>query len=248
MVRNEGLFSWWKGNGTNVIRIAPSSAIQFFAFDSFKRMLFTSEDEKSVPKTLLAGAMAGCTASFLCYPLDLVRSFLSVQTDGHAERKYRGIVHAMQMIVRTDGVRGLYRGVLPTLFGISPYIAINFTVFDTLRLRYMPSRDHPHYNLINLACGASAGFVAAGITYPTDTVRRRMQLQGMAGLDLPRYKNSWECIRFTVRDEGVGGLYKGMTACWLKVVPSMAVAFMTYEFLRKHWRFDPPKSKPPSAG
>ena len=220
MHREEGLRSFWKGNGTNVVRIAPFSAIQFFSFDVYKRTLLpstsTQGSQPSPMRTFAAGALTGITASTLCYPLDLVRSVLSVQTN---RAEYRGIVHTLLTIARTDGVRGLYRGLTPTLLGIAPYIALNMTTFDLLKRRYLPSRDHPHFTLINLCLGATAGFVAAGITYPSDVVRRRLQLVGMKGVDLPQYTGTTNCIRVMLREEGVRGLYKGMLPCFLKVSP-----------------------------
>ena len=250
MYREEGLRAYWKGNGTNVIRIAPFSAIQFFSFDVYKRLVLPDTaqtgSQPSPIRTFAAGALTGVTASTLCYPLDLTRSVLTVQTNG---QEYRGILDAMVKIVRTDGPFGLYRGLTPTLLGIAPYIAINMTTFDLLKRHYLPSRDHPHFTLINLALGATAGFVAAGTTYPSDVVRRRLQLQGMKGVDLPKYSGTVDCVRVMLREEGVKGLYKGMIPCFLKVVPSMAISFTVYETLRKYLNFDPSAlAKPPSAG
>jgi solute carrier family 25 phosphate transporter 23/24/25/41 len=249
MYREEGLRSFWKGNGTNVVRIAPFSAIQFFSFDVYKRLVLPASSvqgsQPSPIRTFAAGALTGITASTICYPLDLVRSVLSVQT---TTNEYRGIAHTLVTIARTDGLLGLYRGLTPTLLGIAPYIAINMTTFDLLKRHYLPSRDHPQFTLINLLLGATAGFVAAGTTYPSDVVRRRLQLQGMKGVDLPKYTGTLDCIRVMVKEEGVRGLYKGMIPCFLKVVPSMAISFTVYETLRKTLHFDPPSNKPPSAG
>ncbi len=136
----------------------------------------------------------------------------------------------------------------PPLF---PSLSLFQTTFDVLKRRYLPKdRDAPYFTLINLCLGATAGFAAAATTYPTDLIRRRMQLQGMSGShDLPVYTSTWNCITETVRTEGVRGMYKGLVPCFLKVVPSMAIAFTTYEFLRHHLDFDPSKlSKAPSAG
>lgn len=245
----EGFLAFWKGNGTNVVRIAPFSAIQFFSFDVYKRLVMPPDSlahsQPSPLRTFGAGALTGLTASTICYPLDLIRSVLSVQT---TSKQYRGILHAGMSIAKKEGIIGLYRGLTPTLMGIAPYIAINMTTFDLLKRHFLPSRDHPQFTVINLLLGACAGFTAAGITYPTDLIRRRMQLQGNTSVDLPQYKGTVDCVRVIVKSEGVRGLYKGMGACFLKVVPSMAIAFTVYESLRKHLKFDPPASKPPSAG
>ena len=230
---------FFKGNGTNVARIVPYSAIQFFTFDYFKRA-FMAPGENSPLKTLACGALSGVVSSLGCYPLDLVRSHLTVQT---SEIKYRGMLHGITTIAKEQGVRGLYRGILPTMAGIGPYVAINFFVFDTLKRKYLPDPSHATFDVINLSLGACAGFTAAMITYPTDVLRRRMQLRGvkLAGLDIPVYRNSVHCISHVVQTEGVRGMYKGLSACLLKVVPSMAIAFMTHERLRRLLKFDPKK-------
>ncbi len=122
MYREEGLRGYWRGNGTNVARIAPFSAIQFVSFDIYKGLIIGDDAHASFVKTFTAGALTGMTASTLCYPLDLVRSVLSVQT---SKEHYAGIASAMRAIVKNDGLLGLYRGLGPTLMGIAPYIAIN---------------------------------------------------------------------------------------------------------------------------
>jgi solute carrier family 25 phosphate transporter 23/24/25/41 len=190
------------------------------------QLIIGEDQHASFVKTFSAGALTGMTASSLCYPLDLVRSVLSVQT---TQQHYKGIADAMQSIVKADGFLGLYRGLGPTLMGIAPYIAINMTTFDLLKRRYLPkSRDAPYFTLINLGLGASAGFVAAATTYPSDLIRRRMQVQGCKGThDLPVYRNTWHCITETVKTEGVRGMYKGLIPCFLKVVPSMAIVSWT---------------------
>ena len=81
MYREEGIRSYWKGNGTNVVRIAPFSAIQFVSFDFYKSIIIGDDPANAgFFKTFGSGALTGMTAATICYPLDLVRSVLSVQT------------------------------------------------------------------------------------------------------------------------------------------------------------------------
>jgi solute carrier family 25 phosphate transporter 23/24/25/41 len=239
MYREEGLRSYWKGNGANVMRIAPYSAVQFLAFDQYKHLLMPngSNSEYHVALRFIAGGLSGATSAFLCYPLDLVRSHLTVQT---TVRHYNGMWDGMRTIARTDGFLGLYRGLVPTLFGIAPYNAINFSVFDVLKRHFLPQKSDPWFDAINFSLGAAAGTTAALITYPTDVLRRRMQLSGMKieAVNLPTYRNSWHCIQHTVATEGVRGMYKGMIPCVMKVAPSMAISFALHERLRSWLAFD----------
>jgi len=248
MYREDGLRGFWRGNGANIIRVAPMSAIQFAAFAKYKKLMSGNTQEITLFETFCAGALSGMTASIICYPLDFMRSLLSVQTSSN--QHYKGIIPSMVMIVRTKGPGALYRGLLSTLAGVAPYIAINMTAFDILKHQYLPqNRNAPYFMLINLGLGAAAGSVAAAATYPTDVIRRRMQLQGLEGChDLPQYRNAFHCITHTLRTEGVGGLYKGLVPCFMKVIPSMAIAFTTFEFLKHHMGFDSNKmEKAPSS-
>lgn len=238
MTREEGIRSLWKGNGTNIARIAPYSALQFYSFDNYKRV--AADLGFAGPYVgLVCGAMAGMTSCIACYPLDLVRSYLTVQTA--TTTHYNGIISTMIAIQKREGIRGLYRGMVPTLFGITPYIALNFATFDALKHRYKPEPG----SYLNLLLGGVAGGVAACVTYPTDIVKRRVQLQGYQGSDLslPKYNGAIDCVRVMLREEGVRGMYKGLSACLSKVVPSMAIAFSTHEYLRKWFDFDK-NSKP----
>lgn len=99
MYKIEGLKGFFKGNGTNVIRIAPYSAIQFMAYEKYKRHFLDMGDNTTGHLTaiqnLIAGGMAGVTSLLCTYPLDLVRSRLTVQT---TEEKYHGIREAFRMV------------------------------------------------------------------------------------------------------------------------------------------------------
>lgn len=189
------------------------------------------------PAKSLAG-LSGSTSTLFCYPLDLVRSYLTVQTThGH----YNGIWHCLVSIYKAEGIRGLFRGSIATLSGITPYIALNFFAFDTLKRRYLPPLSDPYFPYINLLLGGVSGCFAALATYPSDVIRRKIQLQGLGKemvKDMPKYNGIMDCIRVIVKTEGVRGLYRGLNACLLKVTPSMAIAFSIHEQLRQRLRFD----------
>lgn len=78
MWNKEGFYGLLKGNGVNVVRIAPFSAFEFFFYDLYKSHLFGGTTASSMAK-LACGGLTGCTASFLTYPLDLIRTVMSVK-------------------------------------------------------------------------------------------------------------------------------------------------------------------------
>jgi solute carrier family 25 phosphate transporter 23/24/25/41 len=114
MWKKEGMYGMLKGNGVNVVRIAPFSAFEFFFYDLYKNFFFGGVDA-SIPAKLACGGLTGMTASFLTYPLDLIRTMLSVQVDDVNSKKPT-ILGTGKQIFQRDGVRGLYRGLPATLY------------------------------------------------------------------------------------------------------------------------------------
>lgn len=111
------MYGLLKGNGINVIRIAPFSAFEFFFYDLYKNVMFGGET-KSIPAKLFCGGLTGMTASTLTYPLDLIRTVISVKVNSAGE-KQPAIIETGLAIYRRDGPRGLYRGLPSTLY-VSP--------------------------------------------------------------------------------------------------------------------------------
>jgi solute carrier family 25 phosphate transporter 23/24/25/41 len=220
--KEEGIRAFWKGNGTNIIRIFPYSAGQLMSNDQYKRLLANADTgELTLSRRLLAGACAGMTATAITHPLDTVRLRLALPNSG-----YNGMSHAMMTMVRTEGTISLYKGLIPTLIGIAPYAALNFASYDMLK-RYVYGGDKPQSVLSNLALGGLAGTIAATVCYPLDTIRRRMQMKGQL------YKNQADAFVTIWRSEGITGFYRGWVANTIKVVPQNAIRFVSYELMKK---------------
>jgi solute carrier family 25 phosphate transporter 23/24/25/41 len=119
------------------------------------------------------------------------------------------------------GIRGLYRGLVPTVIGVAPYVGSNFAAYEFLKTYFCPpvsisgSRQQPGV-LRKLACGALAGAFSQTITYPLDVLRRRMQVTGMSNIGF-HYNGAWDATLKIIKKEGLGGLYKGLWPNFLKV-------------------------------
>ena len=87
--REEGIVAFWKGNGTNLIRVFPYAAAQLSSNDFYKRLLAGEGGNLTVVQRLTAGACAGMTATALTHPLDTVRLRLALPT-----HPYKGARHA----------------------------------------------------------------------------------------------------------------------------------------------------------
>ncbi|KAK3227999.1 hypothetical protein Dsin_007861 [Dipteronia sinensis] len=255
--RTEGFRGLFKGNGTNCARIVPNSAVKFFSYEEASKGILWlhrrqsgNEDAELTPLLRLgAGACAGIIAMSATYPMDMVRGRLTVQTE-KSPRQYRGIAHALSTVLKEEGPRALYRGWLPSVIGVVPYVGLNFAVYESLKDWLIKSKTFGLVDENNelsvttrLACGAAAGTVGQTVAYPLDVIRRRMQMVGWkdaasvvtgdgkskASLE---YTGMVDAFRKTVRHEGFGALYKGLVPNSVKVVPSIAIAFVTYEMVK----------------
>ena len=211
-------------------------------YDSIKVDRDRTEDTPASHK-FLAGAMAGTMACLACYPLDLVRTRLTTQLEG-AEH-YRGILDAFSKIARNEGLSGFYSGVSPTLMVAVPNFAISYTVYGTLKEYTLD--DELFYNLrkidadsgepklglgLTVLCGAASGILATCVTFPMDTVRRRMQIQSLHVPAVERL-NAQQHFFQIVQKEGLAGMYRGLTPELLKVVPMVGTMFLVYEWTKE---------------
>lgn len=257
IIERGGIISLWKGNGTSVLHRFPFSAINFYVYETMLDAMMgihrPMEDENGngISSTttlpayarLISGAVAGCTGCVACYPLDLVRTRLTTELEG--KEHYKGISDALQKIVRSEGMIGLYSGLGPTLFVAVPNFAISYTVYGSLKeyvlddelfynLRKIDASGEPSLGLrLTLLCGAASGTLSTLVTFPFDTIRRRMQIQNLHIVEAERM-TSVEQVRYLVRQEGVRGLYRGLTPELIKVIPMVGTMFTVYEFLKQH--------------
>ncbi|GJP41097.1 hypothetical protein CLOM_g766, partial [Closterium sp. NIES-68] len=165
--REEGIRGLFRGNGTNCARIVPNSAVKFFAYEEAAYgLLWLAQQQSNDPNLELtpvlrlgAGATAGIIAMSATYPMDMVRGASPVQSGRKGEQRYKGMRHAAVTIVKEEGVRALYKGWLPSVIGVIPYVGLNFAVYETLKdwLARMYATQQPEQAelsvLTKLACG-----------------------------------------------------------------------------------------------
>lgn len=128
IVKQEGFTALWKGHTASLSRVVPYSAIQFTAYDFAKERLIKPGEKDLQPlMRIVAGGFAGGLSAFCTYPLDLLRARMAVQRDvfqvnGALRTSYREVI-------RSDGILGLYKGLIPTMIGIIPYSGLAFGSF-----------------------------------------------------------------------------------------------------------------------
>lgn len=151
----------------------------------------------------------------------------------------------MHMFKTEGGVSALYRGIIPTVAGVAPYVGLNFMVYESVRKYLTPEGDKNPSTMRKLLAGAISGAVAQTCTYPFDVLRRRFQINTMSGMGY-QYKSITDAVRVIVGQEGVRGLYKGIAPNLLKVAPSMASSWLSFEMTRDFLTSLKPEADPES--
>ena len=147
-------------------------------------------------------------------------------------RHHRGVLRTLWTVGAEGGLVGLYRGVTPTVAGILPYAGMKFFVFETAVQEWRAATNEHTASVpthVRLLAGASAGLVAQTITYPLDVVRRNMQVESASGL---AHLNMAQWAKRIIAEDGVKGLYRGLSVNYIKVIPTTAVGFTVYEELK----------------
>lgn len=238
IVNEEGFRAFWKGNLVTIAHRLPYSSVNFYCYEHYKSLLKSIPAIKSRGNSasadafvhFIAGGSAGITSAAVTYPLDLVRTRLAAQ---RSDMYYRGIGHTIRTICRDEGFFGLYKGLGATLLGVGPSIAISFSVYEALRSYWQFQRPHDSTVIVSLTCGSLSGIASSTATFPLDLVRRRMQLEGVAGQARVYKTGLFGTFGHIFHNEGLRGLYRGILPEYYKVVPSVGIVFMTYETLKK---------------
>ncbi|KAL4753288.1 hypothetical protein BDW72DRAFT_210455 [Aspergillus terricola var. indicus] len=237
-----GIRSLFAGNGLNVVKVMPESAIKFGAYESAKRAFARLEghnDPKRLQPTsqFLSGGFGGMVAQCFVYPLDTLKFRMQCEVVEGGLKGNQLIAATAQKVWNKNGIIGFFRGLPLGLIGMFPYAAIDLSTFEYLKrtLLARKAREHscheddvPLSNFTTGAIGAISGGVSASVVYPLNVLRTRMQAQGTV-LHPTTYNSVMDVARKTVQSEGIRGFYKGLTPNLLKVAPAVSISYVVYE-------------------
>lgn len=221
----EGVYPFWRGNLANCLRYFPTQALNFAFKGQIKRMFAVSKDASKPIKfgsNIAAGGMAGSMSLCFVYSLDYARTRLAndnkvVGKDGIASRQYKGLVDVYTKTLKSDGIGGLYRGFVISCVGIFVYRGFYFGLYDTLK----PMLLGPDAGFLMSFCLGYTVTVTAGLmSYPIDTVRRRMMMTSGTAV---KYNGSIDCAKQVIASEGFMSLMKGAGANILRGVAGAGV-------------------------
>lgn len=221
--RTEGVLPFWRGNLANCIRYFPTQALNF-AFKDKIKILFGMKKTDSYGvkfgKNIASGGAAGAMSLCFVYSLDYARTRLANDAKSGKkgqERQFNGLVDVYKKTLKSDGFVGLYRGFVISCVGIIVYRGCYFGFYDTLKPIVLGDDASL---LMSFALGYVVTISAGLVSYPIDTIRRRMM---MTSGEAVKYAGSIDCAKTVIKNEGFMSLMKGAGANILRGVAGAGV-------------------------
>jgi Mitochondrial carrier protein len=265
IVAEEGIFALYKGIQPALLRQATYGSLRIGMYEPVKGYInsFVSNVSPSSSSAtpspsspnmlvkLLAGLFTGALASGICNPTDVVK--VRMQADGMKRGpdgsllppRYKNVFDAFKNIYTTEGLKGLYKGVSPTMQRAAVVAGVELATYDECKtflisyLRFSESSVVTHF-------GASilAGFFCTVASSPLDVIKSRVMNQPVdANGNGLLYKSTIDAFRKAIAKEGFASLYNGFWPNFSRIGPHCIITFMTIEQLRSFFSKKPANSE-----
>jgi len=215
--KEQGMKAFWRGNFTNCVRYFPTQALNLASKDSingmFPRYSPKTDFWKFFGVNLASGGAAGAFSLCFVYPLDYARTRLATDV-GSGKKTFNGLGDC---IIKTakgpKGFLSLYNGFGISVAGIIPYRGVQFGLNDTIKGLNPWDKETSPLAIASKWAGAQFSVIMSGfVTYPFDTVRRRLQMESEVPLEKRLYKGSVHCAKRILKEEGTKAMFKGAGA------------------------------------
>ncbi|KAF5694652.1 mitochondrial carrier, partial [Fusarium mundagurra] len=243
LYRIGGLRTFFVGNGLNVIKIGPETAVRFGCYELANRVLAHLEGhdnarEISPISKFFAGGIAGVTAQCSVYPIDTLKfrqASMQCETVQYGPCGRALLKRTLRTTHAKGGFHAWYRGLSLGLVGRFPYSAIDMVTYEMLKDAYkahaarrlgVETDDVVPGNSATGVIGASSGSFAATAVYPLNVLRTRLQAEGTC-LHPRLYTGLWDVTRRTFKTEGVRGFFKGLTPNLARFAPALSITMIT---------------------
>ncbi|KAM3460357.1 putative carrier [Beauveria bassiana D1-5] len=250
--RTEGTKALFKGLGPNLIGVVPARAINFYVYGNGKRILaerWNGGEEAPWVHMLAAGA-AGIATSTATNPIWMIKTRMQLDKNvaqrasdaagAEVRRRYRNSYDCVRQILREEGVRGLYKGMSASYLGVAES-TLQWVLYEQFKAylarreqllersgRQRTAWDRSVEWTGNFGAAGVAKFIAAILAYPHEVARTRLRQAPVAD-GRPKYTGLVQCFKLVWKEEGLMGLYGGLTPHLLRTVPSAAIMFAMYE-------------------
>ncbi|CAH0564789.1 unnamed protein product [Brassicogethes aeneus] len=225
IVRYEGPMALFKGLIPNLVGVAPSRAVYFCTYSQAKQFWNGLLPPDSPIVHVCSASCAGFMACTLTNPIWFVKTRL--QLDLNKDRKMSAM-QCVQRIYAKSGILGFYKGITASYMGISETI-VHFVIYEAIKAELMANRSQDRDErsskdfLEFMLAGAISKTVASCIAYPHEVARTRLREEGS------KYTGFWQTLALVFKEEGVKGVYRGLTTQLVRQIPNTAIMMSTYE-------------------
>ncbi|PPR05083.1 hypothetical protein CVT26_012606 [Gymnopilus dilepis] len=240
IIRREGVLGLYSGLGSSLLGIAVTNGVYYYFYERSRATILRSKHGRSKAlstlESMLTGLIAGSATTIISNPIWVIQTSQAVQTmgsdpSGPTTSEKLGFLQTIQSIIAKDGISAFWRGIGPALvLVINPII--QYTTFEqlknllisrrTAKLRGAGAAATVLSDLDYFFLGALSKLVATSLTYPYIVVKSRLQA---GSANASKYKSSLSGLLTILKDEGIEGLYKGMTSKLLQSVLTAAILF-----------------------
>jgi solute carrier family 25 carnitine/acylcarnitine transporter 20/29 len=237
----EGVRGLYRGVSAPLTAVTPMFAVSFWSYDMGQRMVTSvgqwnmSPEEKAMPYKLsmgeicMAGAISAMPTSAIMIPSERVKCLLQVQANEGGKAKYSGMMDCTKAVLKEGGVSSLYKGTFATLARDVPGAIAYFGTYEILKKKLMEVQGiDPNKGQLSpiavLTAGGLAGMACWGISIPADVIKSRYQTAPEG-----KYSGMYDVYKTLIKEEGYGGLVKGMQPALIRAFPANAACFFGME-------------------
>lgn len=228
----KGLF---KGMMSPITGVPPIYAIVFGAYGSSKRALAVpGQDPLSLTRVFIAGCITGVATTIITAPVELVKARLQVQYNAApvpGTPTFNGPLDMAKHIVKTEGVPGLFKGTVATLWRDVPGSGIYFAIYEGLRRAFAKQAGVQPSEIGSFKTLLSGGFTGMGmwlVMFPVDLLKSRAQTD-TTGAFKPGTRGMLAAGAAIYKEAGIAGLYKGLVPCLIRSFPANAACFVAVD-------------------
>lgn len=227
MIRNEGLPALYRGIYPAVARGLFYGGVRLGCYGPAKTLLGDTKENKSVVRNIAAGSLSGALAAWASNPIDLIKTRLQSKENPH-----RTSTAVVKSIVQTDGIRGLWRGTVPSTARAAVLTAAQCATYNEAKTAWMNVTNGGDTLSTHVGASMISGLVTTTLTAPVDVIKTNMFVGGN------KYSGPIECATDILKREGPRGLLKGWTANYIRLGPQTTVIFVVMEKMRQLYGLD----------
>jgi solute carrier family 25 phosphate transporter 23/24/25/41 len=222
--RHGGWRGFYRGNGTNCLKVAPDAALQFAVNRLVTDWFAGDVGGPTLGQRFIAGGIAGAASQTFIHPVDVIKTQMTVAESG----EYKGILECVRRTANdkalgTSTVVRFYRGYTASLIGIVPYMGTKLGLYTFVCSEYKRRNDGcalrgARDTLVATGCS----FISIAVAYPFNLARTKLQVQGVNGRSM-LYTGVFNCLQTTVEHERIIGLYRGFVPNLIKALPAQTI-------------------------